>query len=291
MGKETKIEWTDHTFNPWVGCSKISPACDHCYAESWAKRAGHPELWAGEHRRTTAANWRQPEKWDREAFKAWHRPRVFCASLADVFDNQVPDEWRRDLWALIERTPRLDWLLLTKRPQYIRKMLPWGHKPWENVWLGTTVENQEEANRRIPLLLGTPAVVRFVSCEPMLGPVSLQHGTINWVIVGGESGPGARPCDVRWMRSVIGQCKTARVPVFVKQLGRFVIDRNDAGFDGCEVGSWPLRGDGSEREIDNYPFGYEDHAQGAPCRVLLDDRKGGDPTEWPADLRVREFPQ
>jgi protein gp37 len=150
MAETSKIEWTDATFNPWVGCTKISPACDHCYAEGWAKRAGNPELWQGERRRTSVANWRMPVKLNAKAMAEGRRRRVFCASLADVFDNQVPAEWRADLWALIRATPMLDWQLLTKRPQNIARMLPanWG-KGWPNVWLGTTVENQTEANRRI----------------------------------------------------------------------------------------------------------------------------------------------
>jgi protein gp37 len=124
MGENTNIEWADHTFNPWVGCSKISSACDYCYAESWAKRSGHPELWQGERRRTAGANWQRPIKWNRQAATAGKRARVFCASLADVFDNQVPRRWRDDLWHRIDQTPHLDWLLLTKRPQNIAKMLP-----------------------------------------------------------------------------------------------------------------------------------------------------------------------
>lgn len=179
MAKESKIEWTDHTFNPWVGCTKVSSACDHCYAETWAKRAGTPELWTGERRRTTEANWKQPLKWNREheKFYAEHgrRQRVFCASLADVFDNQVPDKWRADLWEMIRKTPNLDWLLLTKRPQNIKKMLPpdWGYG-YPNVWLGTTVENQQMAERRVPILISIPAVVKFLSMEPLLGPVNLD---------------------------------------------------------------------------------------------------------------------
>lgn len=185
MAERTEISWADATFNPWVGCTKVSAACDHCYAESWAKRSGHPELWTGERRRTSSSNWQQPIKWNRAAAAAGVRRRVFCASLADVFDNQVPAEWRGDLWRLIEATPHLDWLLLTKRPQNIAKMLPpfigvnsaffYRPWPWPNVWLGTTVENQVEADRRIPQLLAAPAAVRFLSCEPLLGPVNLTR--------------------------------------------------------------------------------------------------------------------
>lgn len=185
MAENTGIEWADHTFNPWIGCTKVSPACDHCYAEDWAKRFKGP-AWGKERRRTSPANWKQPLKWNREAtaFRAIHgrAPMVFCASLADVFDNQVPEEWRTDLWRLIESTPDLIWLLLTKRPQNIAKMLPdpwgefcYGSKFWPNVWFGTTVENQAEADRRIPHLLSVPAAKRFLSCEPLLGPVDLRR--------------------------------------------------------------------------------------------------------------------
>lgn len=176
MAAETKIEWADATFNPWTGCTKISPACDNCYAETWARRAGRGHLWKGQRSRTTPAYWAQPHKWDRQAEAEGRRIRVFCASLADVFDNQVPDDWRRDLWQLIRLTPRLDWLLLTKRPQNIAKMLPpsWG-EGWPNVWLGTTVENQAEADKRILHLMKVPAAVRFLSCEPLLGPIDLKR--------------------------------------------------------------------------------------------------------------------
>lgn len=255
MAENSAIEWTDHTFNPWVGCTKVSPACDHCYAETWAKRTGQPHLWAGERRRTTASNWQQPHIWNRRAAAAGRRERVFCASLADVFDNQVPERWRDDLWHLIDQTPNLDWLLLTKRPQNIAKMLPTpaiGAKPWgtgwPNVWLGTTAENQEEADRRIPHLLAVPAAIRFLSCEPLLGLIDLramdidgdtellplgagwlgrlepgeqEEARINWIIAGGESGPGARPMHPDWARALRNQCADAMVPFFFKQWGEW----------------------------------------------------------------------
>ena len=147
---QTKIEWCDYSFNPWVGCTKVSPGCDHCYAEGWAKRTGQSSLWNGDRRRTSETNWRQPLKWNKAAASDGRRRRVFCASVADVFDNQVPEQWREDLFKLIAATPDLDWLLLTKRPQNIQRFLPWGPSaaPWRNVWLGTTVENQEEMARR-----------------------------------------------------------------------------------------------------------------------------------------------
>ena len=247
MGKTT-IEWTDYSFNPWVGCTKVSAACDHCYAESWAKRAGSPELWQGERRRTTAANWRNPLKWNRQAADDGIRRRVFCASLADVFDNQVPLEWQSDLWALVEHTPNLDWLLLTKRPQNIVKLLPgyWLDNMPENVWLGTTCENQEEAERRIPHLLAVPARVLFLSCEPLLGKLDLWqipgaiyssvtnrcvttpgiepwecaevYSPLGWAIGGGESGPKARDTDPDLFRDLRDQCRTYGIAYFHKQM-------------------------------------------------------------------------
>lgn len=232
MAENSGIEWTDHTFNPWVGCTKISPACDHCYAEGWAKRTGNGLLWQGKRRRTSAANWSQPRKWQRQAAAAGKRAKVFCASLADVFDNQADPAWRCDLWDLIYETPDLDWLLLTKRPQNIRKMLPekakgalsdWG-VGWPNVWLGTTVENQEEAERRIPHLREVPARIRFLSCEPMVSPVTLTVDHLiglDWIIAGGESGPGARPMHPTWARSLRDQCQTAGIWFFFKQWGEW----------------------------------------------------------------------
>jgi protein gp37 len=282
MTENSKIEWTDHTFNPWVGCTKISPGCDHCYAESWAKRAGSPELWAdGERRRTTAQNWRQPFKWNAAAEAAGVRARVFCASLADVFDNSVPREWRADLFRVIHNTPHLDWLLLTKRIGNAREMIERAridghlltsgskHWPWPNVWLGATVVNQEEADRDIPKLLATPARIRFLSCEPLLGPIDFagwwvdhqnpaMHETtleaLDWVIVGGESGGGARGMDVGWAVDIVEQCKAVETAVFVKQLGA-------RPFMSPGPITWPTT-----------------------------STKGSDMSEWPEVLRVREFP-
>lgn len=285
MAENSKIEWTDHTFNPWIGCTKVSPACDHCYAEAWdARFKGHRWGPHAPRTKTSAANWRKPLKWNREAEERGIRYRVFCASLADVFDNHpsIDPQWRLELWELIAETPNLDWLLLTKRPQNIVRFLPdeWGSgewgEPWSNVWLGTTVENQTEADRRIPHLLATPAAVRFVSAEPLLGPVDItrwlsirwqcsscrgyfsgahkqtcpdcssvggwcgshafngrgrspnpvfpaQSGRgIDWVIVGGESGPNARPMHPDWARSLRDQCAAAGVAFFFKQWGEWV---------------------------------------------------------------------
>lgn len=263
MAENSAIEWTDHTFNPWTGCTKVSPACDHCYAEGWAKRSGHVE-WGphGARRRTKPGNWNGPLKWNAEARAKGTRFRVFCASLADVFDNHksIDVQWRKDLYDLIEKTPHLDWLLLTKRPQNIKMFAPatWLHDNWPaHVWIGTTVENQEEANRRIPYLLAIPAKIRFLSCEPLLGPVQLDDlilddgkpgewhvnaldaeggdpaddphfgcNTIDWVICGGESGPGARPMHPDWARGLRDQCAAAGVPFFFKQWGEWTPGEN-----------------------------------------------------------------
>jgi protein gp37 len=230
MGENSKIEWTHHTFNPWVGCTKISPACDHCYAEGWAKRSGRVK-WGGERKRTSTSYWRQPLKWDAAAKAAGIRQRVFCASLADVFDNQVPDAWRAGLFYLISHTTNLDWLLLTKRIGNARQMLEhanpggWSFDTMPNVWIGATVANQEEADRDIPKLLATPARTRFLSMEPLLGAVDLRlpyNVGIDLVIAGGESGPGARPLDPRWVQSLRDQCVEELVAFHFKQWGEWL---------------------------------------------------------------------
>jgi protein gp37 len=224
MAENSKIEWTDHTHNHWTGCTKISPACDHCYAEGWAKRTGNGALWEGQRRLTTEANRRKPLIWNREAGENGIRYRVFCSSLADVFDNQVPSEWREDLFRLIRATPHLDWLLLTKRPPNIAKMLPpdWGNG-WHNVWLGVSTENREEMLRRGKALKAIPAVVHFWSAEPLLedlGPIPADIMP-SWIITGGESGPGARPMHPDWARSLRDQCAAHGMSFFFKQWGEW----------------------------------------------------------------------
>lgn len=224
MGENSKIEWTRHTFNPWIGCQKVSPGCDHCYAEAMmADRYGRV-IWGphGDRSRTSPGNWRKPRQWDRAAAAAGERHRVFCASLADVFDNHrsILPEWRADLWSLIRETQNLDWLLLTKRPQNIAKMLPadWGDG-WQHVWLGTTVENQDEADRRIPHLRAVPAKVRFLSAEPLVEMTVPDLRGIAWVIVGGESGRCARKLNPFWARILRDQCASEQVAFFMKQMG------------------------------------------------------------------------
>jgi len=240
MAERSKIEWTDHTFNPWTGCTNVSPGCDHCYAEAWSKRSGHVRWGNSPRKRTTDQYWKAPGIWNRRAavFSAQHgrRQRVFCASLADVFDNQAKKEWRSDLWEVIRATPSLDWLLLTKRPQNIKKMLPddWGDG-YQNVWLGMTAEDQERYDQRWPHLAKVPAVVRFVSYEPAIGPLRLTDDAYqpDWVIVGGESGHGARPMDPSWVRAIIGDCQTRGIAPFFKQWGTY--ENNPIVLDGADV--------------------------------------------------------
>lgn len=264
MGERSAIEWTDHTFNPWWGCIRVSPGCEHCYAETFAKRVGQ-RVWGPakttERRLFGEAHWREPVKWNALAEKAGVRARVFCASMADVFEDHpaLPAE-RAKLWPLIEATPWLDWQILTKRPENVERMVP---REWlggfpDNVWLGTSVEDQVRADERIPALVEhrDRAAVLFLSCEPLLGPVALGRlvKLLDWVIVGGESGPGARDCYIAWIDAIRDQCQSTAL--FIKQLGR-------------------------------HPIVYDG---GTSRNVRLNDAKGGDWTEWPEDLRIREMP-
>ena len=331
MGENSGIQWTTHTFNPWVGCQKVSPGCTNCYAEVYDKRVGGAKLPDGTKSlrwgpkaprvRTAADNWKKPLAWNRAAEAAGERHRVFCASLADVFEDRpelVP--WRAELFDLIQRTESLDWLVLTKRPENITRLwptttLPTGarcYRPgsdfWPNVWLGTTVEDQQRANERIPALLEVPAVVRFISCEPLLERVNLRHivlvpedppygpevalnaltgnvigpddmgPRIDWVIIGGESGPGARPFAIDWARDLLEQCRRHGTAPFVKQLGAVP----------C-ISLERLRTHGAfehTMQQDPRPTAVPE----GTVRAWLSDSAGGDMAEWPADLRVREFP-
>ena len=341
MSEGTKIEWCDYTFNPWIGCTKVSPGCANCYAESQDKfRSWTPEGWGkGKPRkRTTKANWQGPRKWQKKilaaqllqseqsgfgSYSLLQKPRVFCASLADWLDAEVPVEWLVDLLSLIEDTQGLDWLLLTKRPENWElrmllahrmadeKGLTWicqllenwlhGDAP-ENVWIGTSVEDQRRADERVPELIQIPAVVRFLSVEPMLGPVDLSSprlatcgvqnnfvspgclssGPLHWVICGGESGPGARPFALEWADDLRRQCESSGAAFFMKQIGARPYLEN--------VNLWS----------DGYIAALE------ACRCLVDppaavggaasagitpwDKKGGDVNQWPPKLRVRKFP-
>ncbi|MDP1824926.1 MAG: phage Gp37/Gp68 family protein [Archangium sp.] len=299
MAENSKIAWTTHTFNPWWGCQRVSPGCQHCYAEALDKRVGggvdpadgvKKTRWGPKapRLRTSPANWRQPLRWNRLALEVGERHRVFCASMADVFEDR-PElaTWRLDLFDLIRKTPQLDWLLLTKRPEGIRRLLSaslalmppsfaqepgttahmlsmWltGDPP-ANVWLGTTVEDQQRADERIPALLSVPAVVRFLSMEPLLEHVELGYSVgfppvpgprPDWIIIGGESGHGARPFHTEWARDLVEQARALGAAPFVKQLGENAVA---AGRDQLAL-------------------------------LKMDDH--GDIDQFPAGLRVREFP-
>lgn len=276
MSENSKIEWCDHTFNPWIGCTKVSPGCANCYACDQDKhRRWTPHGWGKgkPRRRTSATTWRLPIKWNQrhdnvlfdhaqlcaqdiaagQHVPAPERPRVFCASLADWLDDEVPIDWLGALLTLIFSTPTLDWLLLTKRPENFHRLEEakfasdyqcsvgsWldGNPP-ANVWLGTSVEDQQRADERIPRLLSIPARVRFLSCEPLLGPVDLSafigrapnitgdridpyNAGLDWVIAGGESGRKARPMDPACARLLRDQCRSAGVPFLFKQWGTWL---------------------------------------------------------------------
>lgn len=323
MGEYSGIEWCDHTFNPWMGCTKVSPACANCYAERDFDHRYGKVKWgpSGTRVMTSASTWGKPLKWNREAKVSGTRPRVFCASLADVFESwegpihnskgdrlffQIENHWstvlpgpfaerlkkpvpitmdhlRRRLFEVIDVTPNIDWLLLTKRPENVEMMWPCKQdtdgdgncnvcirasnapcRHRSNVWIGTTVENQEFADNRVPELLKHRdlAPVLFLSCEPMTGPVDLtnrdngrlrQHWNwltggywheshdgggglctahprhIDWVICGGESGPSARPADPEWFLSLRDQCHKAGVPFHFKQWGEFDAEQKRVG--------------------------------------------------------------
>lgn len=271
MAENSKIEWCDMTWNPWIGCTRVSPGCQHCYAETMMDKRYGKVKWGpqGARIRTSADYWKQPAKWNRAAEAEGVRRRVFCASLADVFEIKEDqyDElrsWRLDLFDLIEATPMLDWLVLTKRPDVARAAVPtrWLRGWPANVWIGASVENQEYADKRIPHLLKIPAAVRFLSVEPLLGAVDLSayltpqfyseelpsprfgygypptmkaarlRPSVNWVIVGGESGHGARAMHSNWVRNIRDQCQEAGVPFFFKQWGAAVPFKQRENPDG-----------------------------------------------------------
>ena len=222
MGGRTKIEWCDATFNPWIGCQEVSPGCDHCYAARLAARMG-VDWGPHAHRRLASEEyWKQPHRWARLSRPAGTRMRVFCASMSDVFDNQVPWPWRDQLWGVIRGTPELDWLILTKRPENMEEMLPddWNRQyGWPHVWLGISAEDQARYDHRWPILANTGAALRFVSYEPALGPLNIVSPSHpDWLICGGESGPAYRPMDPMWEGSIREQCRVLCVPYFFKQM-------------------------------------------------------------------------
>lgn len=253
MGENSKISWTDHTFNPWWGCVKVSPACDNCYAESFSKRVGQ-SVWGIDSPRRFFGDkhWNEPLKWNRDALKTFGRPaRVFCASMADVFeDREELRPHRARLFSLIQQTPNLRWNLLTKRHTAIKQYAP-HMRDWENVRLGVTVENETYDHRVV-------SGVTWLSVEPMLGPLRLwrvkpldprPYRPLEWVIIGGESGHGAREMKLEWALDLIAECKEAGIAVHFKQTGE-VLAR----------------------------------------KLGLKDKSGKDPEEWPEELRVQEFP-
>lgn len=281
---ETSIEWTSgpnaepgYTFNPVEGCEKVSPGCKNCYAERKNKWLHGGENWGpGSPRlQRSDAYWRKPAQWNADAAAAGQRRKVFCASVADVFEDHPGwVEPRARLFLQILTTPHLDWLLLTKRPENIERLFPKAGSSvvWANVWLGTTAENQAEADRRIPILQAAAdqrAVVTFISFEPQLELIDFTKSivtgrAIDWAICGGESGPGARTFDIAWARALRDQCASLDVAFFMKQLGQRTRMRPS------EVGG--------DLELEPMVF---------PMRK----KEAGDPATWPADLRVRQFPE
>jgi protein gp37 len=303
----TTIEWTEQTWNPTTGCDRISPGCDNCYALTMAKRLkgmGSAKYQNDGNPTTSGPGFALTVHPDAvNAPLSWRKPRrVFVNSMSDLFHARVSVEFITDVWRVMEMTPQHTFQILTKRPERLARVLAKVHwvlgrtEPLPNVWLGTSVENQKYADLRIPALLAAPAAVRFLSMEPLLGPVDLcgpivpgrgrptltywldgrpgwgpdqtdDRGRVfqqlavgpalDWVIVGGESGPGARPMDVAWVRQIVEQCQHSKTPVFVKQLGS--VWARDTAWGGKTVA------------------GHR-------------DTKGGNPGYWPADLRVREYP-
>jgi protein gp37 len=335
MAEKTNIAWTDHTFNPWMGCVKVSDGCANCYAERLTRDRMGLSLWGKDGtRQVTKAPWSNVRKWNKEAVAAGVRRRVFCASLCDVFeDHPVANETRPRLWDLVRQCPGLDWLLLTKRPENIRRMWPaWGCPDagvpgtlgkrlfLRNVWLGTTIESQDQIGRWEELAKCSDLASKlFVSAEPLLGPLdvmSLSHGDRrpDWIIFGGES----RPCDLEWIRSGVQQCRELGIACFVKQLGSHAWDISRHSFRVREddirtiiapggrkfaasiypCGAW-LTWDagGNEREtgsektlISATEAAYQAVIRQKHHRLPLRDKAGADPSEWPPELRVREFP-
>jgi protein gp37 len=233
MGAKTSIEWCDHTFNPWIGCTRVSEGCVHCYAEEMMDKRYGRVKWGpkGERSVTSDAYWRQPRIWNRAAQAAGVKRRVFCASLADVFDDHesISDVWRAGLWELIAETQNLEWLLLTKRPENWPKFMPVDEcrPPFENVRLGVTIENQPAYNARFPYLQvarGLASWPTFISYEPALGPIdweNLRCGAADWLICGGESGKDARPMHPDWARAARDGCASASIPFLMKQWGEW----------------------------------------------------------------------
>lgn len=218
MAKNSKIEWTDHTFNPWWGCDRVSPACDDCYAAAWAHRLGMDHLWAGDRRFFGDAHWAEPLKWDRQARESGVTERVFCASMADVFDNHPAVEpHRQRLWNLIRSTQNLIWLLLTKRIGLAEQAIPRDLVGDPRIWIGATIVTEKEARRDIHKLQDIDAYVRFLSCEPLVEEIRPNLDGIGWVICGGESGRKARPLEPQWAVDLLERCREHKAAFFMKQ--------------------------------------------------------------------------
>lgn len=304
MGQETGIAWTNHTFNPWWGCTKVSPGCDHCYAETFDRRVhgvgkGH---WGKDAPRRTFGDkhWSETLRWNAAAQKAGKPALVFCASMADWCDVDTPPGAVERLHELWRATPWLRWQMLTKRPARIAANLPadWG-QGYPNVWLGVTVEDRKHGVPRVTVLRTLPAVVRFLSVEPLIedpGPLPLVGGGekgdgIQWVIVGGESGHGARPFNLAWARSIQQQCERAGVAFFMKQLGPHPFERVPM-LGGGHKGKDLLHemGEAARRPFDGWTVVVTGKERFKQRHWRVKDAKGGNVAEWPDDLRVQEFP-
>lgn len=340
MSARTSIEWTDRTWNPVRGCSVVSAGCKNCYAMKVGARFSGPGLAYEGLALRSPARWTGTVRLVEEDLLEplfWRRPRrIFVNSMADLFHEGLPDEVIDRVFAVMALAPWHTFQILTKRAERMRayiasrldgrawtkaiERLPrrvilrsniagvdrgWWPRYTDNIWLGVSVEDQRAADERIPLLLQTPAAVRFLSVEPLLGPVDFNevpmedrcYGVlgsggglpgVDWVIVGGESGPRARPCDVAWIRATVRSCRKAGVPVFVKQVGAAPV-----GPDDClRCAGTGLLGEVAGPENDRLPRLRCGHCLGTGREAAgLADRKGGDPAEWPKDLRVREFPE
>lgn len=322
MGETTGIGWTDHTASPWWGCLKVSPGCEHCYAETLAVTRRKLPAWgppSTTERKRTKGAWKDVLRWNRATKKDGVRRRMFVSSLSDIFEaHPMVAPWRAEALDLLAQCDGLDVQLLTKRPENIRAMVPaaWLESWPAHVWVGTTAEDQRRANERIPHLLRVPAAVRFLSCEPLLEAVDLTRlpaelllmdalrgdrfsstgggkfyargeAIISWAIVGGESGPGARPFDLAWARSIVRQCDDAGVPVFVKQMGDNPVDSALVDIYGP---------DGKRRytrPADHYDVAEARATRGydvLPHALKFKAHHAADPSEWPADLQRQEFP-
>jgi protein gp37 len=300
MGQTTSIQWTDATWNPVRGCSRVSPGCENCYAERQAARfSGHGQPYHGlAVMGPNGARWTREVRLVREHLEdplRWAKPRrIFVNSMSDLFHESLSDLDIGNVFSVMEtaRSRGHIFQILTKRQDRMQHFVTeWARKidyaddsgrgyagRYSHVWLGVSVEDQQRADERIPKLLETPAAIRFVSYEPALGPVDFYRYLlaphleghqatrgVHWIIVGGESGPGARPFDIGWATRTMTQCRAAGVACFVKQLGRIP-------------------------SVDGNPVRYDDTLKGW-TEGKLKDSHGGDWSEWPSSYRVRQFPE